>query len=73
MGNWSIAKNEVFLQMKIERLGSMISGTRCPFYVNGKIKYYTVQHDKDKQTDYIKIDGKRLTADRLPFGEEVTV
>lgn len=59
--------------MKVERLGSMIPGTRCPLYINGELKYYTVQHDKDKGIDFVKIDGKRLIADRLPFGEEVIV
>ena len=59
--------------MKIERLGSMISGTRCPVYVDGKLKYYTVQHDKEKGNDFIKIDGKRLTNDNFPFGEEITI
>ena len=59
--------------MKIERLGSMISGTRCPVYVDGKLKYYTVQYDKEKEIDFIKIDGNRLTNDNFPFGEEITI
>ena len=58
---------------KVERLGSMIPGCRLPVYVNGVLKYYTVQHDKDKGTDYIKIEGKRLTNDNFPFGEEITI
>lgn len=59
--------------MKIERLGSMISGTRCPVYVDGNLKYYTVQHDRENGIDFIKINGKRLTNDNFPFGEEITI
>lgn len=59
--------------MRVERLGSMISGTRCPVHVDGELKYYTVQHDGEKGIDYIKINGKRLTNDNFPFGEEITI
>ena len=50
--------------MKLERLGSMISGTRCPVYIDGKLKYYTVQHDKEKGIgwEWQSIDGCMVKA-----------
>lgn len=59
--------------MKVERLGSMIPGMRCPVHIDGELKYYTVQHDKDSGGDFIKINGKRLTNDNFPFGEEIEI
>lgn len=59
--------------MRVERLGSLVPGYRVPFHINGTLKYYTCQHDKDHGTDYVKIEGKRLTNENCPFGEEIDI
>ena len=59
--------------MKVERLGSLIAGYRVPFLINGELRYYTCQHDKNKGMDYINIEGKRLNNENCPFGEEIQI
>lgn len=55
---------------KVERIGSMIPGFRCPFMVNGKTKYYNVKEDS-KGTYAVVFDGRKVRENEVPFGEEV--
>lgn len=53
--------------MKLERMGSMVTGMPCPINIDGRIKYYKVQSDKQHITPYVKILGKKFTETTLPM------
>ena len=57
--------------MKIERLGTMVAGMPCPINIDGCIKYYKVQTDKQRVSAYVEIRGKKFTEKTLPMGEIV--
>lgn len=56
---------------KVERVSSMVEGQPCVIVIDHKIKYCPVHEKNNKK--YIKLNGKRMHEDDLPFGIEVEI
>jgi len=56
---------------RIERVSTMVEGLPCCVIIDHHIKYFTVYEKGNKK--YIKLCGKRMHEDDLPFGVEIEV
>ena len=56
----------------VERVSSMVEGLPCVVMVNHKVKNFPVHHEHNGRT-YIKLNGKRMHEEDLPFGIEVEI
>lgn len=55
----------------IERVSSMVEGQPCVVVIDHRVKYFPVHEKNNKK--YIKLNGKRMHEDDLPFGIEVEI
>ena len=55
----------------VERVSSMVEGQPCVVMIDHKVKYCPVHEHGNKR--YIKLNGKRMHEEDLPFGIEVEI
>ena len=55
----------------VERVSSMVEGVPCCVIIDHKIRYCSVHEKNNKK--YIKLNGKRMHEEDLPFGIEVKI
>ena len=55
----------------VERISSMVEGQPCVIVIDHQIRYCPVHEKNNKK--FIKLNGKRMHEDDLPFGVEVQI
>ena len=56
---------------KVERVSSMVDGVNCCVVIDHRIKYFPVHEINGHK--YIKLNGKKMKEEDLPFGIEVEI
>ena len=56
---------------RVERVSTMVEGLPCCVIIDHHIKYFPVHEKNNKK--YIKLNGKRMKEEDLPFGIEVEI
>lgn len=57
---------------KMERLSSMVNGLKCTVMLNGRIRYFVCKEDARGKL-YIQPEGKKVTEEECPMGEEIFI